>query len=119
MFSFLRRGPQDLPPSVTDLAAALSRNEIHLVDVREPSELQKTGKAKGAVNLPLGLLALRADPAAPDAMLRPGKPVAVYCAAGARSAQGAQLLRRLGYDPVWNIGGLGDWVAGGGQVEQV
>lgn len=117
MFSFLRRGKAGQPPSVADLAMAVSRGEVLLVDVREAQELAQTGKAQGALHLPLGQLSALADPALPGALIRPGRPVAVYCVMGARSAKAAEVLRGLGYDPVWNIGGLKDWVAGGGQVE--
>jgi rhodanese-related sulfurtransferase len=89
-----------------------------LVDVRETGELRASGRARGALHVPLGVLALKADPSAPDAALSPGKPVCVYCASGGRSGMAAQILTRLGYAPVWNIGGLGDWVAGGGQVDR-
>ncbi|WP_395540089.1 rhodanese-like domain-containing protein [Neotabrizicola sp. sgz301269] len=117
MFSFLRRGKKAASPSTAELAQAAARGEILLVDVREAQELAQTGKAKGALHLPLGQIAALADPSLPGALIRPGKPVAVYCVMGARSAKAAEVLRRLGYDPVWNLGGLKDWIAGGGQVE--
>lgn len=119
MFNFLRPASgQVKPPSVAELAAAVSRKEIVLIDVRELGEVQASGKAKGALHIPLGVLALKADPSAPDALLKPGLPVAVYCASGGRSGMAGQVLGRMGYAPVWNIGGLGDWQAGGGQVER-
>lgn len=118
MFNFLRPASEQAKrPSVAEVAAAVSRKEIVLIDVRELGEVQASGKAKGALHIPLGVLALRADPAAPDALLKPGLPVAVYCLSGGRSGRAAQLLSSLGYGPVWNIGGLADWQAGGGQVE--
>ncbi len=117
MFNFLRPGAgRAALPSVAEVAAAVAKGDMVLVDVREAGELQASGKAKGALHIPLGVLALKADPRAPDAVLRPGKPVAVYCASGGRSGMAAQVLSRLGYDTVWNIGGLSDWQAGGGQV---
>ncbi|MBK8441728.1 MAG: sulfurtransferase [Rhodobacter sp.] len=105
-------------PSISDIAAGVAYGEIALVDVREAAEVRASGMAQGAINIPLGVIALKADPKAPDASLRPGKPVALYCASGGRSGMAAQVLQRLGYDPVWNIGGLGDWHAGGGQVDR-
>lgn len=119
MFNFLRpaaKGPAQ--PGIAELSAAVAAGEITLVDVREAGELHASGKAKGAIHIPLGILALKADPNAPDALLKPGKPVAIYCASGGRSGMAAQTLQRMGYDTVWNIGGLGDWQAGGGQVER-
>jgi rhodanese-related sulfurtransferase len=120
MLNFLRpaaTGP--VQPGIAEISAAVAAGEITLLDVRETAELRASGKAKGAVHIPLGLLALKADPNTPDALIKPGKPVAVYCASGGRSGMAAQMLQRMGYDPVWNIGGLGDWHAGGGQVERV
>jgi rhodanese-related sulfurtransferase len=120
MFNFLRPAAKpDAAPSVAEISAAVARKELVLVDVREPAEVRASGKAVGAVNIPLGVLALKADPAAPDAMVRPGLPVVVYCASGGRSGMAAQVLARLGYAPVWNFGGLADWQAAGGQVERV
>lgn len=119
MFSFLRPSTQAArAPAVPEIAAAVAAGQMVLVDVREAGEVRASGKAKGALHLPLGLLALKADPSAPDAALSPGTPVCVYCASGGRSGMAAQILTRLGYAPVWNIGGLGDWVAGGGQVDR-
>ncbi|PTE13772.1 rhodanese-like domain-containing protein [Pseudogemmobacter blasticus] len=118
MFSFLRPNAGPACPPVAEIAAAVARGEMVLVDVRETAELRGSGKAKGALHVPLGLLALKADPQAPDAVMAPGKPVVLYCASGGRSGMAAQTLRRMGYDPVWNLGGFGDWVAGGGQVDR-
>ena len=116
MFSFLRPASGPACPSVADIAAAVAQARMILVDVREADEVRATGLARGALHIPLGLLRLKADPQAPDALLRPGTPVVLYCASGGRSGMGARTLQQLGYDPVWNLGGLGDWVAGGGQV---
>lgn len=119
MFNFLRPRATAAVPSVDEIARAVAAGEMHLLDVREVAELRQTGKARGALHIPVSLVAVRADPQAPDAALVPGKPVAVYCASGGRSGMAAQVLHRLGYDPVWNIGGLGDWVRAGGQVDKV
>lgn len=118
MFSFLKTAARPAPPSVAEIAAGVAAGQMIVVDVRETGEIRASGKARGALAIPLGVLALKADPAAPDAMLRPGKPVALYCASGGRSGMAAQMLERMGYGPVWNIGGFGDWVAGGGQVDR-
>ncbi|MEZ5797155.1 MAG: rhodanese-like domain-containing protein [Paracoccaceae bacterium] len=118
MFNFLRSAPAAPAPTVAEIAERVARGEMALVDVRETAEVRASGKAKGALNIPLGILALKADPAAPDCLLKAGQPVALYCASGGRSGMAAQMLSRMGYATVWNIGGLGDWHAGGGQVEK-
>lgn len=118
MFNFLRPKAQSPIPPLAEIVAGVAAGAIALVDVRETAEVRASGKACGAVVIPLGLLALKADPAAPDAALAPGRPVAVYCASGGRSGRAAQVLRQMGYETVWNIGGLRDWQAAGGQVER-
>lgn len=98
-----------------DLAAS---GRLTLLDVRELAEVKASGMAKGAVHIPLSLVPLKADQRAPDRhpQLDPAKPVAVYCAAGARAGRAAQVLSSLGYT-AHNIGGFGDWCAAGGEVE--
>ncbi len=92
--------------------------EILLIDVRDAAEVRATGRAQGAVHAPLFRLADLADPRHPDhlAALVPARPVAVYCASGGRSAIAADLLRRLGYTTVYNLGGFAGWCAAGGPV---
>lgn len=116
MLSFLR--PNSSRPPIADIAARVARGEVALVDVRETAEVRASGLATGALNIPLALMPHRADPRHPDhdKRLNPEKPVALYCASGARSGMAAQLLHRLGYAEVHNLGGLGDWVAAGGSV---
>lgn len=71
-----------------------------LLDVRTPEEFRQ-GRIPGSRNLPLGEtedLALLA----PDRTT----PLFVYCLSGARSAQAAAQLKRMGYEHVTNIGGI-------------
>jgi rhodanese-related sulfurtransferase len=42
----------------------------------------------------------------------------LYCASGGRSALGGKTLKDLGYERVYNLGALKDWIASGGSVEQ-
>ena len=44
--------------------------------------------------------------------------IAVYCASGGRSHGAVQMLRKLGYDDVHNIGGLSHWAQAGGAIER-
>lgn len=121
MLNFLRSGPAAPRPSLPEIIEKVGSGQMMLIDVRELAELRASGKARGALHVPLSLLAMRADPKSPDhvASLQPDSPVAVYCASGGRSGMAAQVLARLGYKDVVNIGGFGDWVAGGGAVERV
>ena len=101
--------------SAAEAVAKLLAGDVPVIDVREAGEIAASGKAKGARLIPLSLLPLKADPRQPDCAKRlpPGKPVAVYCASGARSASAMQVLNRLGYDQVHNLGGASGLGGGG------
>jgi rhodanese-related sulfurtransferase len=116
MFSLFRSSAPAGTPSVQEVQAQLAQGKVQLIDVREIAEVRASGKAEGATVVPLSLLPVKADPRQPHPALKPGLPVLVYCASGARSARAAEMLTTLGYGPVGNLGGLGDWKAGGGKV---
>ncbi len=117
MFGFMMGGAKMDPREAVAKARA---GDITVIDVRDHGEVQMTGKAKDAIVVPLTVMPFQCDPKGPDfnAHLDPAKPVALYCASGARSAQGAQVLKRLGYAEVYNIGGLGHWHRAGGEIER-
>jgi sulfur-carrier protein adenylyltransferase/sulfurtransferase len=79
--------------------------EATFLDVREQDEHDQ-GTIPGSVFIPRGHLESQAE-----SKLGPkDTPVIVYCAAGARSAFGAETLQQLGYtDVVSMIGGFGRW----------
>ena len=90
-----------------------------VVDVRDATEVAKSGKVAGALHVPRGLLEFKAAPDSPtrETALDPSKPVIVYCASGGRSALSGKLLKDLGYEKVYNLGGFKDWVDSGGKVD--
>jgi rhodanese-related sulfurtransferase len=104
-----------------DAAKLVDTGGAVLVDVRDGTELQASGKAKGALAIPRGSLESRADPesANHNPALRKDRPVILYCAGGGRAALAGKTLREMGYTDVRNLGGFKDWVAGGGAVEKV
>jgi len=119
MFSFLKpSGPRVEAIAPADAVAQVAKGAMILIDVREAAELRASGKAKGAVNVPLVVMAHKADPRHPEHLktLSPDRPVVLYCASGARSQMAGQMLLRLGYSRVYNLGSLSDWRAGGGAV---
>ncbi|WP_170545382.1 rhodanese-like domain-containing protein [Ruegeria arenilitoris] len=89
-----------------------------LLDVRDAVELQQAGRASGAHHIPRGMLEFRADESlqSHDPELRKDRPIVLYCAAGGRAALAGKLLKDMGYQRVYNLGGLPDWVNGGGEV---
>lgn len=120
MFGFSRpaAAPRVERISPQDCVARHARDELTVVDVREHAELRASGTASGGLHVPLMRLADVADPRHPDhnAALNPDAPVAVFCASGGRSQMAAELLVKLGYRQVYNLGGFGDWCAAGGKV---
>lgn len=103
-----------------DQAQALVSEGALLLDVRDAPELQASGRAAGSHHIPRGMLEFRADPDTPfhDPELRFDRPVVLHCASGGRAALAGKLLKDMGYGEVYNIGGLKDWIAGGGQVSE-
>jgi thiamine biosynthesis protein ThiI len=59
--------------------------------VREPGDY-KSWHYPGAINIPLADLPKRAEE------LPKGRPIVLYCPMGYQSLDGAELLRRLGYE---------------------
>jgi len=105
--------------SAQQAVAGASDGSVIVIDVRDHGELAMSGKAKGALHIPLMRLRDMADPRHPDFRqeLSREATIALYCASGARSNAAAQMLQQLGYTEVHNIGGLGHWVQAGGAVE--
>ena len=117
MFGFLRKNKL----STQDAVSGTKDGSVTLIDVREHGEVAASGKATGALHIPLIRLRDIADPRHPDfnSNLNTQAKIAVYCASGARSMSATRTLRQLGYDDVHNIGGLGHWVNAGGALEAV
>jgi len=101
--------------------ALMAKPDTLVVDVRDASEVQKSGKIAGAVNVSRGMLEFRADPDSPyhDASFAKDKTLILYCASGGRSALSGKTLTDMGYARVYNLGAFKDWAESGGAVEKV
>ena len=90
-----------------------------VVDVRDGTEVAKTGKIKGAVNVSRGMIEFRADADTPyhDAAFRKDRPVILYCASGGRSALAGKTLKDMGYERVHNLGGFKEAADAGLETE--
>ena len=106
-----------VPPA--EARALMSRGDVLIVDVRDPSEVQASGKIKGAVNVSRGMLEFRADPDSPyhDPAFQTDKTVLVYCASGGRSALVGKTLKDFGYATVYNVGGFKEMAEAGLETE--
>jgi len=121
MLNFMMGRPATASRLSPQEAVVKAKNgEIIVVDVRDHNELAMTGKAEGAVHIPLSVIQMQANPSSPDfnPALDTNKPVAVYCASGARSSMATQVLQQYGFNEVHNIGGLGHWQMAGGAIER-
>ena len=110
--SLLAAANQAVPRiSAVEAKSLIDRGDAVIIDVREPAEVQVTGKLPGAINIPRGLLEFKADGEAPtyDPRLQKDKTVILYCASGGRSALAGQTLQAFGYKDVRNLGGFSAW----------
>ena len=76
-----------------------------IVDVREPEEFAE-GHYPGAVNIPLGDIAVRMDE-----FRNMQTPIIAYCKSGGRSGMATTMLKQAGISEVHNAGGLSDILA--------
>jgi rhodanese-related sulfurtransferase len=93
-----------------EVAKLLERDDVQLVDVRQPYEVQ-AGRIAGASHIELAQLSARVGE------IDRSRPVIFYCRVGGRSAMATQAFQGAGYDAHNMTGGLVDWVADGLPIE--
>ena len=100
--------PKITPDQASDM---IKKGNTLVVDVRDGAEVAASGKIAAAVNVSRGMLEFRADPESPyhDKTFEKGKTVILYCASGGRAALAGKLLKDMGYENVYNLGGFKDW----------
>ena len=116
----LLREANELVPRINfdDASALVDDPNTIILDVREEQELRESGKIKGAIHVPRGLLEFVFRPE--DYVKEPEKmKILVYCAAGARAALAAKTLIYIGDKDVFNLGGFKEWVENGGEIEVI
>jgi rhodanese-related sulfurtransferase len=109
-------------PRITPAQARqmIAEGNTLVIDVRDATEVEKSGKIAGALQVSRGMLEFRADPesAYHDKNFNKHKTLIVYCASGGRSALGGKVLKDMGYDRVYNLGAFKEWAENGGPVEE-
>lgn len=102
-----------------DAAAQVKNGDALLVDLRDGTELRDTGRIRGAVHVPRGVLEFRADPDAPShhPEFRRDRTLILFCASGGRAALAGKMLKDFGYSRVYNAGGFADLADAGLDVE--
>ena len=101
--------------------ALQGRNDVVMVDLRDPRELEREGRIPGAFHCPRGMLEFWIDPDSPYAKpaFQEDKTFVFFCAGGWRSALAAKAAQDMGLQPVAHMaGGFGAWKKQGGAVDE-
>ena len=88
--------------------------DYYIIDVRESDEVSVSGKVKGALNIPKGVIETDRKL---DKEIKADQLIVVYCESGNRAALVGKCLMDAGYTNIYNLGGFKDWVKAGGQIE--
>ncbi|ARE42042.1 Rhodanese-like domain protein [Rhodovulum sp. P5] len=88
------------------------KGEIVLIDVREPHEIARFGKCRGAIHIPMHMTRHKANRKSPhfDPALDPAKTFAFYCENGSDAIAAARVFKKLGYENVYNMGAFREWL---------
>ena len=108
--------------SVSDAQALLGQDDVVLVDLRDPRELEREGKMPGAFHCPRGMLEFWIDPESPyhKPVFAQDKRFVFFCGGGWRSALAAKAAQEMGLKPVAHLdGGFAAWKKAGAPVESL
>ena len=99
----------------------LKQPNTFIIDVREESEVSNFGVIKNAIHLPRGLIEFKLELNSQNnpANINNDSNLLFYCAGGYRSALAANTVKSLGFKNVYNIGGFGEWVNNGGEIQRI
>ena len=105
--------------SSKDAVALHGKDDGIWLDVRDSSDLAKSGTIKGAFHVPRGFIEFAADPASPHRkdFMKPDAKYYLVCGAGGQAALAGKTLKDMGYTDVTNVGGLNDWKEAGGPTQ--
>lgn len=97
------RGYQEVPP--LEAVQLINHEDAVMVDVREDSEYS-AGHVQDSIHIPLGKLGERMG----ELETHRGRAVVVGCRSGHRSARACAMLRKQGFEKVYNLrGGILAW----------
>ena len=118
---------QEILEIANNLVPRISPNEAKakqdtgalIIDIREREEINTSGMVKGAYHIPRGLLEFQTTLVNPNGLkgFSPETTIILYCASGGRAALAGKSLKDMGFDKVFNLGGLKDWVDKGLPIE--
>jgi len=97
--------------SADEALKMVEENNCNLIDIREGSELESTGKVENSFHIPRGKLEIFLDPNSAlfqQGVLDQNKEMVLFCAGGVRSALAVKALKNMGYEKISHIeGGFG------------
>jgi rhodanese-related sulfurtransferase len=105
-----------------EVKALRLRDDVVMVDIRDPREMEIEGRMPGAFRCTRGMLEFWIDPESLYAkpIFQEEKTFVFFCAGGWRSALAARTAHEMGLKPVAHMaGGFGAWKKAGGETEQV
>lgn len=105
--------------SVDAAKGLVGREDVLIVDLRDPRELERDGTLPGIFHCPRGMLEFWIDPKSPyaKAQFQQDKKYVFFCGGGMRSALAAQVAQKMGLKPVAHIeGGFAAWRKGEGPI---
>ena len=110
-------------PTITPEEAMKLVNDSNVVfvDLRDGTEAQASGKVKGAVHIPRGLLEFQADLTSPshNKIPAPENTIITYCASGGQASLSGKALKDMGFTDVRNMGAFEVWKRGGGAKQRL
>lgn len=105
LWSFVGNRVSGFEQADTLKATRLYNDDALILDVREPSEYA-SGRIPRSKHIPLGLLAGRLN----ELDKFKNTPVLVSCRSGQRSARACRMLKKAGFETVYNLaGGIMAW----------
>ncbi len=112
--------------SIVTRISALEAISIHaagngiFIDVRDSSDIAKSGTIAGAKRIPRGFMEFAADAAMPfhNEVLQKDANLYLVCGLGGQAALAGKTLKDMGYQSVVNVGGIGEWKEAGGPMEE-
>lgn len=114
LWPLLRQGPGGASVTTLEAIQLINRQDALVLDVRSVEEYQK-GHILNSRNVPLSQLDARVT----DFEKYKAKPIILACESGNRSGSAAAVLRKRGFEQVFNLsGGLGAWQQAGLPVDK-
>jgi rhodanese-related sulfurtransferase len=100
----------EVPNAAPTEVQACQQQGALVIDVQEPDGVKAKGTIPGSMNIPLGVLPIRADTELPEGMREAplqdrDQAIVVTCTAGGQAALGAKMLKDMGFTNVSYVEG--------------